>query len=136
MKMRNIMPPEFESKDKTDLTPMIDVIFIILIFFIVTSSIDTFGLKKVKQPASDNSAPLPKQAEKVQVIHPLDGQYLELNGEKIHINALRARLKQVSKESRVIINAEADTSAATLVQLMDEAEAAGLKDISLAVRKK
>lgn len=115
-----------------DLTPMLDVVFIMLIFFIVTTSF-------VKETGVDINRPSASTAEKKSKGNILIA--IRPNGEiwidkrQIDIRAVRAniqRMKAKFPQSSVIIKSDSEAKTGVLVKVMDQIRLAGVQNISIA----
>lgn len=124
-----------EQEQNVDLTPLIDMVFILLIFFIVTTVF-------VKDKAMDIDRPSQASEGKVSrssllIVITANGQ-IRAGGESISINSLRTwvtnRLR--SKDSPVVILADKKTAVEKLTEVMDECKLAGAGKISLATEEK
>ena len=125
-----------QEETNIDLTPMLDVIFIMLIFFIVTTSF-------VKESGLDVSRPSAKTAQKKQRASILVG--ISSHGEiwiqkrRVDIRAVRANIEKLhaeSPEGTVIIQADKKSETGLLVDVMDQIKLAGVKNISVAAALK
>ncbi|MCB1755920.1 MAG: biopolymer transporter ExbD [Gammaproteobacteria bacterium] len=121
-----------EEDNEINLTPMLDVVFILLIFFIVTTSF-------VKETGIDINRPSAATAEKKSkgniliAIRP-NGE-IWIDNRNIDIRAVRAniqRLKARSPQSSVIIQSDQDARTGILVKVMDQIRLAGVQNISIA----
>ncbi len=115
-----------------DLTPMLDVVFIMLIFFIVTTSF-------VRETGIDINRPSAATAEKKSkgniLIAINRGGEIWLDKRRIDIRAVRAniqRLKAKFPQSSVIIQSDTDSRTGILVRVMDQIRLAGVRNISIA----
>jgi biopolymer transport protein ExbD len=122
-----------ENDEQTiDLTPMLDVVFIMLIFFIVTTSF-------VKETGIDINRPSAATAEKkakgnILIAITADGE-IWLDKRQIDIRAVRAhiqRMKAKFPQSAVIIQSDAESKTGLLVRVMDQIRLAGVQNISIA----
>lgn len=115
-----------------ELTPMIDIVFIMLIFFIVTTSF-------VKETGIDVNRPSAVTAEKkskgniLVAIRPsgdiwIDKRHIDIRAVKANIQRLIAR----SPQSSVIIQSDTDARTGVLVRVMDQVRLAGVQNISIA----
>jgi biopolymer transport protein ExbD len=125
-----------EAEDiQLGLAPLIDVVFLLLIFFMLTSHFDV---------ASGVLIRLPKVAQKV---HELDEKRItvvidsegnpHLEGKRMELGKLRERLQQiVNREGIVSLILQADENArhGKVVQIMDLAKGAGVRTIIIAAR--
>ncbi|MEE2662779.1 MAG: biopolymer transporter ExbD [Myxococcota bacterium] len=121
-----------EDESEVNLTPMLDVVFIMLIFFIVTASF-------VKESGIDINRPDAQTAEKKEqgnilvAISP-NGQ-IWIDKRQVDVRALRAnieRLKAENPQGAVVIQADKDSKNGLLVKVMDAARLAGIKNVSIA----
>ncbi|MDP5209428.1 biopolymer transporter ExbD [Microbulbifer sp. 2205BS26-8] len=114
-----------EEKADIDLTPMLDVVFIMLIFFIVTASF-------VKEKALDVNVPDPNETDQrtnednKNILLMVDANdEITLGGSRIDTRAVRARIAQLyaeNPEAIVIVRAHNKSSADTYVQIADAAK--------------
>jgi biopolymer transport protein ExbD len=123
-----------EERSEINVTPMLDVVFILLIFFIVTASF-------VKEAAIDLGrfdAPVASEAEsKANIIVAIgaDGQ-LWINHRPITLEALRPNIERLHAEhpdAKVIVLADPGSKNGLLVRVIDTARLTGLYEVSLAV---
>lgn len=128
MRKRRHKPDEAEI----NIAPMLDVIFILLIFFIVTTSF-------VKEFAVDMSRPsnAPPKTEKLsQVIFVKIDQndQIFVNERLTDVRAVRANIESalaVSEEAPVVVAAARESDAGLLVRVVDQARVAGAARVSL-----
>jgi biopolymer transport protein ExbD len=116
-----------------DLTPMLDVVFIMLIFFIVTASfVNEIGLDINRPPTSDQPPPDSKNTNIVFRVS--ESNEIKLEGRRIDVRSVRAnveRLHAEKPEAKVVINAHPKAKTETYVLISDQAREAGVYDISL-----
>jgi biopolymer transport protein ExbD len=116
-----------------DLTPMLDVVFIMLIFFIVTASfVNEIGLDVNRPPTSDQPPPDSKNTNIVFRVS--ESNEIMLEGRRIDVRSVRAnveRLHAEKPEAKVVINAHPKAKTETYVLISDQAREAGVYDISL-----
>ena len=83
-----------EDENEIDMTPMLDVVFIMLIFFIVTASfVNESGLGVSRPPVSDQ--PPPDTANTNIVFRVSESNELTLQGRRIDIRAVRANVERM-----------------------------------------
>jgi biopolymer transport protein ExbD len=128
------MPPA--ATNEVDLTPMLDVVFIMLIFFIVTASfIKEVGLDVSR---SEDSFRTPTESQSILVTIDQDS-LLWIDQRMIDPRAMRANIFKLHAENpdaSVIILADKRSSNKALVQVMDASRQAGVYDISVAAEEK
>lgn len=117
-----------------DMSAMIDMVFILLIFFIVTTTfVDETGVE-VDKPQAASSV----QLEKTSILIALTkkGQVV-YGGREIGINGVQTLVKRmIAKEDvPVIIQADKEAPAGLLVRIIDESKLAGATKVSIASAK-
>jgi len=114
-----------------DLTPMLDVVFILLIFFIVTSTFareEAIGLEPPPPPAPDQ---LDQPQVPAILIYVDESNLITVNGRLADISSVRANIERVIAEtpnSAVIIQAHPKAKSGVIVKIRDEAYNAGFRD--------
>lgn len=132
MRQPNLYFAESHGDDEINLTPMLDVVFIMLIFFIVTASfIKETGID-VSRPDADNFSDVENPSILVAIT---ENNEIWIDRRMIDPRAVRAnieRLRSDNPDGSVVILADKRSHNNTLVQIMDAARAAGIYDISIA----
>jgi biopolymer transport protein ExbD len=121
------------DESEIDLTPMLDVVFIMLIFFIVTASF-------IRETGIDANRPDQSEATVVQERGAIlviidDSNEIWIDNRIIDPRAVRAnveRLHAEDPERPVVISASPTSNAETLVTVMDAARQANVYNISIA----
>ena len=123
-----------DEDNEINLTPMLDVVFIMLIFFIVTASF-------IKESGIDVNRPDAPTAERVEdaniliAISPNDEIWIDRR--LIDPRAVRANIERLHAENpkgSIVIQADKKSTNNTLVVIMDAARAAGVFNVSIAAR--
>ena len=135
--MRKLGSERKDEDGNIDLTPMLDVVFILLIFFVVTATF--LSESAIDAASSDRSdAPPPEDMEESRNILVELGQNNEitLNGEPRPVTTSQIRpnidrLRAENPAATVIIRPHQRSSVETLVLVMDAARQAGILDISI-----
>jgi len=127
---------ELEEADESEinLTPMLDVVFIMLIFFIVTAVF-------VREPGTEVQRPeavtvIPGTASIFVAITAnnevwVDQRQLDIEG----VRAAIERLHSENPEGGIIIQADQEAENGTLIAVMDAAKAAGVNEILIAAQE-
>ncbi len=121
-----------EEEAGIDLTPMLDVVFIMLIFFIVTSSFIKESGIEVNRPQADSASSQDKGNILIAVT--ADGQ-VWLDKQVVDVRSVRAhveRMRQEQPEGVVVVQADQDARTGLVVKVMDQARLAGVPDVVLA----
>jgi biopolymer transport protein ExbD len=121
-----------EDDTEINLTPMLDVTFIMLIFFIVTASF-------VKEAGIDVSRPPAATAERKErgniLVAITEKDQIWIDRRQVDPRALRANIERLHAENpqgSVVIQADKNSKNGLLVQVMDAARLAGVPNVSLA----
>ena len=118
---------------KLDMTPMIDVVFQLLIFFVVTlKQEDILSKLSAARPAPDPSANPQKQPDPTTII--VCNQGFLFNGMPMRIDELDNRLARVSRSSKtamVLVKCTMDSPHKFLIQALDACNKHGLQNLSI-----
>jgi len=124
-----------EEEATIDMTPMLDVVFIMLIFFIVTASF-------VKEAGIDVNRPEAATAVKKDRANILvaisDKGEIWINKRKVDVRAVQANIERLYAENpqgTVVIQADRKSTTDVLIKVMDAARAAGIEDVSIAAQE-
>jgi len=120
---------------KIDMTPMIDAVFLLLIFFMITSSIIKDPSININMPKASSSE---SQPDKDLVVTLSKTGVLYLNETKILKKNLYRTLKYLHKKNGrnfLIIRADEGSDYGKVVNLLDIARLAGIENASLATRR-
>lgn len=119
-----------------DLTPLIDIVFILLIFFLVTSVFKKQELAMILNLPSSQNAESSKKNEKDFTIE-LKGEVLMLNGEKIGLNDLGQTIaSKKTKESVVHIRSDKESKYYQVIEVLDALKKNQIYNINLITTKK
>ena len=125
-----------EEENNIDLTPMLDVVFIMLIFFIVTASFIKESGLEISRPDASNAEPNPENKSIVFQVSPTNEIWLE--GRRIDIRSVRAnveRLHAQNPKATVVVQAAPSANTDTLTQISDQSREANVYDVSLTISK-
>jgi len=121
-----------DEESSVDITPMLDVVFIMLIFFIVTA---TF----IKEAGIDVDKPEAATAvvqEKASILVAIDAEdNVWINRRQVDVRSVRSIIERLHAENpkgTVVIQADGNSRNEVLVQVMDASRRAGVYDIALA----
>jgi len=118
------------------MTPLIDVVFLLLIFFLVAT--------RFEEEERDMQINLPRASEAMPTIAPQQEMFVNItsdgnfvvDGEELSLDNLQERLQEVYRENpgrqRVIIRADKDSRTASLVQVMNACNQANIRNYSVA----
>ncbi len=124
-----------DEAEEINMTPMLDVVFIMLIFFIVTASF-------VKEAGIDVNRPEAATAvkkERANILVAISDQgEIWINKRQVDVRAVQAnieRLKAENPQGSVVIQADKKATTETLIKVMDASRAAGVFDVSIAAQE-
>ena len=121
-----------EEESSIDLTPMLDVVFIMLIFFIVTASFVKESGIDVNRPDAETA----QKKERANVLVAIDERnQIWIEKRQIDPRAVRANIERLHAENpqgSVVIQADKNSKNERLVQVMDAARQAGVFNVSIA----
>ena len=126
---------ENEENFSLDLTPLVDVVFLLLIFFMVsTVFVDFKRQMDISLPSSKSSSPS-ETLEPIKVELTVDGQVF-LNGEKVKIEELELALSKIpsSQNNSAIIRADKNLPYGNVIKVMGILQTAQILDIGVAVK--
>lgn len=122
---------------KIDLTPMLDVVFILLIFFVVTATfLSETSVSAASSDNNNNDQPPPDDEKKNILFEIGPNNEIILNGNPRPIlpNFIRSNIDQLKAENpaaSVIIQPNNASEVSALVMIMDAARQAGMANISI-----
>jgi len=129
MKLRDRKRADF----MVEMTPLVDVVFLMLIFFMVSTSFTVSDSLKLELPASKSSLQ-DKQVKEVLISIDASGQ-LYVQEEAVEDGALRRRVLNISKgdpNMRVVLRADANTRHKRVVYVMDTVRELGMGKLAIA----
>jgi biopolymer transport protein ExbD len=119
-----------------DLAPMLDFVLNLLIFFIITNTFIQEAGIHVNRPSAKTA--VKQERNNIVVAVSKDGE-IWIDKQRVDIRTLRAhvqRLRAANPQAAVIIQADQDARAGLMVEAMDQARLAGVKDVSIAATQK
>lgn len=132
----NLNPKQEKDLD-VNITPLIDVVFLLLIFFMVSTTFDRESEIEVTLPEAAIDLPKNEDNEPLEVTISADGTYF-VNGQRV-VNTQLSILKQAlvkmangRKDPPVIISADANTTHQSVVKVMDAARQLGFIHLNIA----
>ena len=124
-----------ETTGTIDISPLIDVVFLLLIFFIVTTVFVRETGVEISKPRAASSQDLDQQAILIAVTH--EGRVWQ-GGREIGPDGVRtvvAALLEETPDAPVIIRADANAATEATVRVIDGAKLGGAASVSLATER-
>ena len=116
-----------EEESQIDLTPMLDVVFIMLIFFIVTATFINETAIDVQRPPTTDEPPDMENRNIVFEVGPAGN--IKLGDRNIDVRSVRAnveRMRAENPEAKVIISADPKSKSEVYIKIADQAREAGI----------
>lgn len=133
MRRRRHRPAEGGDAGEVNLTPMLDVVFIMLIFFIVTTSFIKESGVEIERPQSSAATPRPDAQVMVAISSEgtvwVDGRPVDAHRVGEQVAAL------VNGDGDVVIQADRTATTGRLIEVMDRLRDAGVSDVSVAATR-
>ena len=133
MRFRKVRKDEI----RLGIAPLIDIIFLLLIFFMVTSHFDVASGVRIRLPKVAKKIFNQEKDKITLVIDKSGGIYLK--GKRIEMKILRERLKNLLKgrgQVHLFLQADKDVKHGRVVEVMDLAKSEGIQSIIIAARWK
>lgn len=123
-----------EEEAEINLTPMLDVIFIMLIFFIVTTSFVKEAGVEVNPPKAETA----KQQQRNNILIAITptGE-IWIDRKQVDVRAVRPaveRLRAENPEASVVIQSDKEARTGVLVQVMDQVRMAGVERVAVSAQ--
>jgi biopolymer transport protein ExbD len=119
-----------------DITPMLDIVFIMLIFFIVTATFVKESGIDVTRPDAETAV---KQNRVAILIAIRDNNEVWINRRQVDLASVRANVEKLHAENPqggAVIQADREAETGVLVEIMDQVRLAGVGAISIAAEEK
>jgi len=122
------------NRNEEDLVPLINIVFLILIFFLIASTISSFSTRRIKLAETDAAAN--SQTSTRVIVIRSDGTRLSGNV-PLSDEQIQARFEDWSKEPELPLTVVADRAIAAdqLIAVVTQANAAGIKNVMLLTRR-
>ena len=123
------------EESEINITPMLDIVFIMLIFFIVTTTFIREAGIEINRPSAQTA----QKQERVNILVAIapngeiwiDGQRVDIRGLRAAIETLRGK----DPDASVVVQADRDARAGLLVEAMDQARLAGVRNVAVSAQR-
>ena len=134
--MRNLRDIDLgeESTPEINLSPLIDMVFLLLIFFMVTTAfVEQTGVQ-VDKPRAVAASELKK--ESIMIAVTADGRVMH-GGQQVGVEGVRGLVSRLIQQNKrpVVLVADRSADAGLIVDVIDECKLAGAEKVSLAAEK-
>ncbi len=130
--MRHIHSRQVTAAESINLTPLIDMVFILLIFFLVTASFTKESGIDVDRPTAQTAN---REEHGSMIIGISKDGDIWIDNQKIDLRAVRAHVEHLhaqNPEGTVIILADQNARTGTTVEVLDQVRLAGVSNVSIA----
>lgn len=120
------------ADEEVNLTPMLDVTFIMLIFFVVTASFVKESGIDVNRQAAASAVPQERASILIAIT---DAGEVWIDRRPVDVRAVRANVERLHAENpkgAVVIQADRHSENGVLVQVLDQVRLAGVEDVAIA----
>jgi len=125
-----------KSKDtEINMAPLIDMVFILLVFFLVTTSFVRESGVEVKRPIASTAE---TQEKTTMVIAVTEAGYVYIDGKMVDIRSVRSTMERFKVENplgNVVITADKNSLFGTSIEVLDEVRAAKISNVVVAATK-
>ena len=127
-----------EDELEINFIPLIDVLLVIIIFLVVSTTFSKFSELKINLPTAE-AIPQDKDLDKVDIVITSDNQYF-INDVKISNNTIAGILEELQKLKSnndlptVVINADAMSNHQSVINVMEAARLSGLNKVTFATK--
>jgi biopolymer transport protein ExbD len=118
-----------------DIAPLIDIVFILLIFFLVTTTFVKQTGIEVERPRASHAEALTPRSLRISIA---PGGAIYTEGQQVSLRQLRQRVGrflETEAEGSVIVLPDRRVPSGRLVEVMDAAKAAGAQDVAVAAER-
>lgn len=127
---------KFSKRDdeaEINMTPMLDIVFIMLIFFIVTATFVKESAVDINKPEATEEQPQEEESESI-LITIDDNNVIRINLRRIDIRQVRANIQQLyaeNPEATVVIRPSPRTHTGVVIDIYDQALAANVESVAV-----
>ncbi len=124
-----------QKKLEIDIAPLIDMVFILLIFFLVTTSFVKETGVDINRPAAATAV---NREDVTILVGVTESNDIFIENRKIDFRAVRINVERAlaeNPEGSVVIVADKESSTGRVIQVMDECKLAGASNVSLAATR-
>lgn len=135
---------QLQDETGIELTPLIDVVFLLLIFFMISTTFTKETSLKINLPDADQAASQAEQPQKIEIHVSADAEFAIAAADgsaKVLINSNRDTLMKALQEAAIndkallVIRADRQAPHAAVIKIMDVAQQLGLSNITFATQK-
>ena len=131
----NFRPPVKKSGISLDITPLVDTVFNLMIFFALSMNFIASPGFKVKLPSASQAVPI-QERKNLEVLISASGKIYIENREVRDIENEMKKMFKTGKYRAVVIKADRNTPHGKVVRVLDAARSAGFRVLAIATRQR
>jgi biopolymer transport protein ExbD len=124
--------PKKQSQEALDLSPLIDMVFILLIFFMVSTTFIKDMQIDLNRPGAASAKPSSSKSIRIFIDN---NEKIYVDGQSIRSWVLQSKIRDMIRSedsSSILVVTDKKVSADTLIDVVDQCRLAGVKDIGVA----
>ncbi len=124
-----------EEEGQIDISPLIDMVFILLIFFMVTTTFVKDMKLELNRPGASSASPASTKSIRVFIDHNGD---IYVDNQQVRIYSLQSKLRdmlRVSTDKSVLVVTDEDVAAKRVIEVVDQCKLAGVVDVGVATEQ-
>ncbi len=131
---------ERPADPEVNLTPLIDVVFLLLIFFMVSTTFERESQVRIELPKAEGEETSAEQPKQLEITIDAEGRYYVNRSEVVNTQAetLKAAMSEAAggdKAPRLLLSADAKTPHQAVITAMDVARQLGFVNLTFATRR-
>ena len=124
-----------QQVDNIDVSPLIDMVFILLIFFMVTTTFVKDMKLDLNRPSAASATTAPSKVIRVYIDN---GGEIYIDQQPIKIWAMQSKLRELLRSSidkSILVITDTDIPVHNLIDVIDECKMSGAKDVAVSTTK-
>ncbi len=127
--------PKKQEVDNVDVSPLIDMVFILLIFFMVTTTFVKDMKLDINRPSAASAS---KSDTKVVRVYIDNTKQVYIDNQPVALWAIQSKLRELlrgANEKSVLVVSDDTIPVETLIDVVDECRMSGAKDVAVSTQK-
>lgn len=135
MKRRHLFSTVYRSEEGINISPLIDIVFILLIFFIVTSVFQRQQSLEIRKPQASSSAALENDAIFIAITQ---DQQIRLGGKSVGLGGIAPALERMAGASHrpVVVEVDRSVPSELLIHVVDQIRLTGNEAVHVATESR
>ncbi|WP_415407071.1 ExbD/TolR family protein [Sulfurovum sp. CS9] len=127
--------PKKQSIDNIDVSPLIDMVFILLIFFMVTTTFVKDMKLDLNRPSAASAS---KASSKVVRVYIDNANEIYIDNQPVKLWAVQSKLRDIlrgNSDKSVLVISDTTIAVERLIDVVDECHMSGAKDVAVSTTK-